>query len=213
MQLTLGRLPWAAQTAFALGLSAACAVCFHLAWATPAGEDLAVQERALAKAHGDVRSAVNTRRMLPQGRRALARLAVRLQGLRGDAPPGGDAAAVLREMHALAEASGLWITGFKPAPPATRELVTEWSVALEFDGTYASLMAFLERVGDDPRLVAVSALRVRAHERPEDESTLTGACRLTTFVLHDAGAKGSTESPSQVRRTARAEHPPGAVLP
>jgi hypothetical protein len=213
MQLTLTRLPWAAQAGAGLGVSAACAVCFHLAWATPAREDLAVRERVLAKAHADVTSAVTAQRKIPEGRRALAALAGRLQALNGPARPGGDGAAVLREMQMLAEASGLWITSFKPSPPATRELMTEWSVALEFDGTFASLLAFLRRVGDDPRLVALSALRVRAHERPEEETTLTGACRLTTFVSHDAVARGSTENPPEVHRTASAEHAAGAVLP
>ena len=211
MQLTLARLPWAAQAGAGLGVSAACAVCFHLAWAAPAREDLALQERALAKAHRDVAAAVNTQRSIPEGRRALAALAVRLHGLSGAHPPGGDAAAVLREMQLLAEASGLWITGFKPAPPATRDAITEWSVDLEFDGTYAGLLAFLQRVGDDPRLVTLSALRVRAHERPQEDSTLTGACRLTTFVARDAVAEGTTESLPPQFRPGRAEHAAGAV--
>src|SRR5918994_949336 len=127
MQFTLARLPWAVQAGAGLGVSAVCAVCFHLVWASPAREDLAVQERALAKTHGDVTSAVTTLRRLPDARRAVGALAVRLQ--------------------ALAEESGLWISGFKPAPPATGEHMTEWSVAVEFDGTYVSLVAFLQRVG------------------------------------------------------------------
>jgi Tfp pilus assembly protein PilO len=214
MQLTLARLPWAAQAGAGLGVSAACAVCFHLFWATPVREDLAARERALAKAHRDVAAAANTRSRIPEGRRAVAALAARLEALRGAATHDADATAVLRTVQVLAEESGLWITSFKPAPPAIRESMTEWSVALEFDGTYASVVAFLQRVADEPRLLGVTGLRLRAHERPNEESTLTGACRLTAFVLHDAATveEASAATPPQVGRTATREHTAPARL-
>ena len=93
--------------------------------------------------------------------------------------------------------------------------MTEWSVALEFDGTYASVVTFLQGVADEPRLLAVSAVRLRAHEHPEEESTLTGACRLTTFVPRDAVAAAGARpgTPPQVRRTSTGELEAGAGLP
>lgn len=214
MQFTLARLPWAVQAGAGLGLSAACAVCFHLFWATPAREDVAAGERALATARRDLAAAVNAARRVPEGRRVVAALGLRLEALRGAGPRDVDAAAVLREVQVLAEKSGLWITGFKPEPPVLRESMTEWSVALEFDGTYASVVTFLQGVADESRVLAVSALRLRAHEHPEEESTLTGACRLTTFVPREAAAAASARpgTPPQVRTSTR-ELAPGAGLP
>lgn len=215
MQFTLARLPWAAQAGAGLGASAACAVCFHLFWATPARADLAAGERALAGARRDLAVAVNAARRLPEGRRVVAALGLRLEAIRGAAPREADAAAVLRDVQVLAEESGLWITGFKPAPPVIRDSMTEWSVALEFDGTYASVVTFLQGVADDPRLITVSTLRLRAHEHPEVESTVTGACRLTTFVPRDAvAARGARPgSTAHVRRTSARESAAVAGLP
>ena len=77
-----------------------------------------------------------------------------------------------------------------------------------------ALVAFLRRVADDPRLLGVSALRVRAHERPEEESTLTGACRLATFVPRNAIAADDAPpgTAPRVRRTTAGEHAQGAGL-
>jgi hypothetical protein len=86
---------------------------------------------------------------------------------------------------------------------------------LEFDGTYASVVAFLQRVGDDPHLLGLTALRLRALERPEDESTLAGACRLTTFVLGGVAAAGDAKpgTAAPVHPTATGEHAAAAGLP
>ena len=214
MQFTLARLPWAAQAGVGLGLSGACAICFHLFWVTPVSEALAAREGALATAHRDLAAAVTAGTRLPDGRRVVAALGARLAALRGADPGDADAATILREAQALAEESGLWITAFKPMAPAIHESVTEWSVALEFDGTYAALVAFLRRVADDPRLLGVSALRERAHERPEEESTLTGACRLATFVPRNAIAADDPPpgTAPRVRRAIAGEHAQGAGL-
>ena len=188
MHFTLARLPWAAQGCAGLAVSAACAACFHLFWAIPAREHLRAQERALAAARRELVAAVTAGRKLPDSRRVVAALGVRLEELQIEAPSEADAPAVLRAVQALAADSGLFITSFKPTPPVIRDSMTEWSVALEFAGTYATVMAFLQRLADDPRLLGVSALRLRAHERPENESTVTGECRLTTFVPRDLRA-------------------------
>jgi Tfp pilus assembly protein PilO len=215
VQFTLARLPWMAQAGVGAGMSAACAACFHLFWATPMRDERASHERALATAHRNLAAAVRAEKRLPEGRRHIAALRARLEKLQGADPRDSDAAAVLRAVQALAEQSGLWITGFKPVAPAVRGSVTEWSVVLEFDGTYASVVAFVQRVGDDPRLLGLTALRLRGHERTEDESTLTGACRLTTFVLGDVAAartaKPGTAAP--VHQTVTGEHAAAAGLP
>jgi Tfp pilus assembly protein PilO len=214
-QFTLARLPWPAQAGVGLGVSAACAACFHVFWAAPVRDDLALRERALATAHRELAAAMTAARRLPEGRRAVAALGARLDALRGADVHNADGPAVLREVQAFAEESELWITGFKPTPPAHREGVAEWSVALEFEGTYASVVAFLQRVADDSRLLGVSALRLRAHEHPDGERTVTGACRLTTFVPYAAAAAADVApgTASPVSRTGTGEHAESVGLP
>ena len=74
----------------------------------------------------------------------------------------------------------------------------ERSVTLEFDGTYAALVRFLQAMSDYPRLVTVTALRLRAADQPADGATLTGSCRLTAFISSEAseptGREGDTST-------------------
>jgi hypothetical protein len=105
---------------------------------------------------------------------------------------------VLRGAQTIAEESGLWITGFKPAAAVASQHGTERSVTLEFDATYAAVEGFLTRLADHPRLVMVGALRLRAADQPSEETTLTGSCRLTTYVPRNApdGAAAGAPEPS-----------------
>jgi Tfp pilus assembly protein PilO len=103
----------------------------------------------------------------------------------------------------------------KPVPALRRESVSESSVALEFEGTYAGVMAFLQAVAEDSRLVTVSSLRLHGQEQPSDESTVTGGCHLTTYVPHDglAAAGAPAVSPRQAASAPDAERASAPGLP
>jgi Tfp pilus assembly protein PilO len=188
MQISISRLSWRAQAGAAVAVSAAGAVCFHSFWVQPARAAVAAQERALIAVRRDLGQAALTAKRLPEARGLVAELTRRLAQMRGEGHAQGDPAAALRAAQALAEASGLWITSFKPVPALTPESVSESSVALEFEGTYAAVMAFLQGVAEDSRVITVSRLRLQGQEQPSDETTVTGGCRLTTYVPQDAPA-------------------------
>src|SRR5262249_16656043 len=77
----------------------------------------------------------------------------------------------------------LTIRGFKPSTPVDRPLHAEWPIALELDGAYHDLAAFFDRVGKFTRIINITALEVKAKEKPTPGSTITVSCVATTFVL------------------------------
>ena len=186
MELTLRRLTRKQQVTVALGGSVALVVCVHLFWVTPVQAANALQRQALAALRSDIARARTTERTLPEVRRLRDGLQARVAALHAMVLRESEVAAVLRDAQAMAESAELWITGFKPAPALAGEHGMERSVTLEFDGTYAALVRFLQAMSDYPRLVTVTALRLRAADRPADGATLTGSCRLTAFISNEA---------------------------
>ncbi len=98
-------------------------------------------------------------------------------------PSEKDAADLLRRLQTVAVQSNLTIKGFKPSAPVNKPLHAEWPIALELDGTYHNLATFFDRVGKFTRIINISALEVKAKEKPEPNSTITATCIATTFVL------------------------------
>jgi Tfp pilus assembly protein PilO len=198
MQLTLARLTWKQQAGVGLGASAAVIGCVHVLWLGPARDGIAAQRRTLATLRNDVARAGMTERTLPDLQQLQGALRLRLAAVHAAAPREEEVPEVLREAQTIAEESGLWITGFKPAAAVASQHGTERSVTLEFDATYAAVEGFLTRLADHPRLVMVAALRLRAADQPSEETTLTGSCRLTTFVPRRArdGAAAAAPEPS-----------------
>ena len=80
------------------------------------------------------------------------------------------------------------MTGFKPAAPVRRDRLTEWSVTVELEGTYAGVLRFLRDIAGYPRVVVVSGLRLRIADRASAGVSLTASCRLSTFVPTESAA-------------------------
>ena len=98
--------------------------------------------------------------------REVGALESRLADLRAVLPEEKDAADLLRRMQTVAVQSNLTIKSFKPAPVVTKQLHAEWPINLELDGTYHNLALFFDRVGKFTRIVNISGLGVRGHEKP-----------------------------------------------
>lgn len=140
---------------------------------TTAEEEWQSASNELAAAHSDLQTRHarrdEVRRYAIQQDRDEAALAAELAGI-----PGGDGRsedALLLELPALAEASGLVIDRWRPraeevepsesARAAGPELM--WApVEVEARGSWAALHAFLGRVGELPQVVAVDLREVRA---------------------------------------------------
>jgi Tfp pilus assembly protein PilO len=178
-----------------VGVSAALVGLVHLFWLGPARAGIAVHEQALSIVRGDIARAAVVERTLPALQRLHDALTVHSAALHAGRSGEPSVPGLLRDVEEMADESGLWITGFKPGSPVIREALTEWSVALEFEGTYAGLVQFLQAASDHPRLVTVTGLRLRTHQQPVEDLTLAGSCRLTTYVPVDMGAGAVATQP------------------
>src|SRR5215213_968603 len=167
MRLTITQLSSREQVGVGLVVSVAAIFCFHLLWLGPARAGMAAREQALAAARVEIARAEAREREAPEVQRLQRSLAARADLLHAAAARAPDAPGILRDVQAMAAESELWVTGFKPVPPVGREHVIESSVALQFEGTYAAVVRYLEAVAGYPRLVTVTDLQLHAHPRPD----------------------------------------------
>jgi type IV pilus assembly protein PilO len=202
--LSLSGLPWKAQLAVFILLSAAGAGAFYYFVEMPAQARIRARQAELASIRGRIEKGQATARQLPDFRKEVGTLQARLESLRPILPEEKDAADLLRRVHTLAVQSNLTIRGFRPQAITTRELHAEWPISLELEGTYHNLGLFLDRVSKFPRIINVSGLEITTRPNQQPNATITVTCTATTFVLVDrttappdkAGAKKAPRKPA-----------------
>lgn len=209
MQITLARLSRKDQVRVGLCTWSAVATCVYAFWLAPARASLGVQKQSLAAVSADLARTVVTDRPAPDVQQRRGALETRLAALQAVIGEGADAPRILRHVQEMAAESELWITGYKPVPAANREFLTEWSVALEFEGSFPALLHFLQATGEYPRLVAVTGLRLRSHPQATGGATLTGTCRLSAFVRRDSPTPAGVPVIAPAARVAAAATPAG----
>jgi type IV pilus assembly protein PilO len=185
MDISLTKLPWHAQIGAFVVLAVLGVGAFYWYYEEPTRADMAGRTTQLLALKADIVKGYATERQLPQFRSQVAELQGRLENLKSVLPDEKDAADLLRRLQTVATQSNLTIKGFKPAPTVTKQLHVEWPIALELDGTYHNLAVFFDRVGKFTRIVNVSALDIKAKDRPDPNSTIIATCVATTFVLLD----------------------------
>src|SRR5215475_15931493 len=192
MELSLTRLPWYGQLGAFVLLAAGGVGAFVYYYEMPVRADFASREAQLEALKKDISMGVNTARKLPEFKRQVADLEVRLANLKAVLPEEKDAADLLRRMQTVATQSNLTIKSFKPANPVTKQLHSEWPINLELDGTYHNLAIFFDRVSKFTLIVNISGLDVKGKEKADPNSTITASCVATTFVLLEQkpGGKG-----------------------
>jgi len=163
----------------------------------PVRADFASREAQLEALKKDISMGVNTARKLPEFKRQVADLEVRLANLKAVLPEEKDAADLLRRMQTVATQSNLTIKSFKPAPTVTKQLHAEWPINLELEGTYHNLALFFDRVSKFTRIVNISSLDVKGKDRSDSNTTISASCVATTFVLLDKPVgKPNTKGPA-----------------
>jgi len=196
MELSLTRLPWYGQVGAFILLSMGGIGAFIYYYEMPARADFASRESQLEGLRKDISMGVNTARKLPEFRRQVGDLEVRLSNLKAVLPDEKDAADLLRRMQTVATQSNLTIKSFRPAPTVTKQLHAEWPINLELEGTYHNLAIFFDRVSKFTRIVNISGLDVKGKDKPENNNTISASCVATTFVLLEkpAAAKPGAKS-------------------
>ena len=188
MDLGLNRLPWYGQVGAFVAVAALMYGAFYLYWVVPRQEGIAVRQLELDGLRRDISGALAITSRLPEFEAEVAELEGRLDILRTVLPERRDVANLLRQIQDLAIRSNLTIQGFTPQAVAARELPApheEWPIRLQFEGTYHNVGLFFDRISKLSRIINVSGVSIRALEPPELNSTITGECIATTFVLLD----------------------------
>jgi len=195
MDISLTKLPWYAQIGAFVALALAGVGAFYSYYESPMRMDMATRQTQLDGLRADLDRGYATAKRLPEFRAQVTELEARLENLNAVLPDEKDAADLLRRLQIVAVQSNLTIKGFKPSPTVNKKLHAEWPIALDLDGTYHNLATFFDRVGKFARIINISALDVRAKDRPEPNSTITASCVATTFVLFDKSKTAAGQPP------------------
>lgn len=185
-KFSLANLPWKAQLAVFVALSAAAAGAFYYFYEMPAQAQMQTRQAELDTVRARINKGLTTARQLPEFRKEVADLQAQLDGLKPILPEEKDAADLLRNVNTLAVQSNLTIRGFKPQPITTRQMHAEWPIALDLEGSYHNLGRFLDSVSKFPRIINVGNLIIRGKPQPSPDATIEVTCTATTFVLIDA---------------------------
>jgi type IV pilus assembly protein PilO len=189
--LSLTKLNWKAQLVVFLLLSIGIAGAYVYLVDGKERAEIDTQRRELANIRGRINKGLTAARELPNFRKEVDQLQLRLDALRPILPEEKDVGDLLRRIQTLASQSNLTILGFKPLPTNQQEMHAEWPITLELEGNYHSLGLFLDRVSKFPRIINVSKLDVKGKQNPTAAQTIDVTCTATTFVLAEA-APGET---------------------
>jgi type IV pilus assembly protein PilO len=189
MDISLSKLPWWGQIVAFVVLACLMIGGFYYEIAMGAQEEMHQKESTLAALKTDINKGVNTARQLPKFQEQVADLQRRLNSLRSVLPEEKDLADLLRRIQTLAAQSNLVIKEFKPSPSIQKQLHAEVPIGLELDGTYHNLGVFFDRIAKFSRIINVSAIDIKAKDKPSPSSTILTQCVATTFVLQESPAK------------------------
>jgi len=182
----LTRLPLAGQ----LGVSAliAALICggFYYFWYSDALEQQRQKEARLATLQKEIRALEATANRLPEFQREVQALEARLETLKRILPPEKEMPDLMRRIQYLAAQSSLQIRRFNPAPVVTKDFYQEVPVAIDVEGTYHNMGAFLDRVSRMSRLVNMGDLQIKAQSTQTLSNTVAISSTATTYVYVDA---------------------------
>ena len=198
--LSITKLPWKAQLAVFVLMSAAAAGAFYYWYEMPAREAMKVQEDELTQIQARIERGRNAARQLAEFKKEVDDLRARLETLKPILPEEKDAGDLLRRIQTLAVQSNLTVRGFKPQPVSTKAMHAEWPISLELEGNYHNLGMFLDRVSKFPRLINVGKLDIKAKQQPDPTASIDVSCTATTFVLL-ANAPGGAPNGSAPKKT------------
>lgn len=181
--LSLAKLPWYAQIGAFVAIALALAGAFYYFYEMPAQVELDKQAKELSAIRGRITKGQSLARQLPEFRKEVSTLELRLESLKPILPDQRDAGDLLRRVQTLATQSNLQIRGFRPQAITTNEMYAEWPISLQLEGSYHNLGMFLDRVSKFPRIINVSNIVLQQKVPPTPSASMTIAATATTFVF------------------------------
>jgi type IV pilus assembly protein PilO len=182
----LSKLPLAGQLGVSVVIALLIGGGFYYFWYSAALETQKKQEAKLADLQKQIRALEATANKLPEFQREVQALEARLETLKRILPPEKEMPDLMRRVQYLAAQSSLSIRKFNPAAPAQKEFYLEVPVALDLEGTYHNLGAFLDRISRMSRLVNVGNVKIKAQSKPTITNTVAASAVATTYVYQDA---------------------------
>jgi type IV pilus assembly protein PilO len=201
MTLSLNKLPWHVQLAVVAVCCLLFAGVFWNYYVSPTQASMDTRRAELDRLQAEVNRGNLVARSLPQFRKDVAGLEAQLERLRAVLPEEKDVADLLRRIQAMATQSNLTIRGFTPQAVANKQMYAEWPIGLQLEGTYHNLGNFLERISKFPRIINVTAFKIRSKDKQSDAATIAAECTATTFVMTEPKAPATPAAPAPARAT------------
>jgi type IV pilus assembly protein PilO len=185
----LAKLPLVGQVGIAVVLALLVVGGFYWLWYKDALQQQQTKETELADLQKQIRALEATANKLAEFQREVQMLEAKLEGLKRSLPPEQEMPDLMRRLQYLAAQSSLSVVKFNPATPQPREFYQEIPIAIDMEGTYHNLGAFLDRISRIPRIVNVGNIQVRARPQPTINNTITVSAIATTYVYKDAAPR------------------------
>jgi type IV pilus assembly protein PilO len=182
----LAKLPLVGQMGIAVVLALLVAGGFYWLWYKDALEQQKTKETELAELQKQIRALEATANKLAEFQREVQMLEAKLEGLKRSLPPEKEMPDLMRRLQYLAAQSSLAVLKFAPAAPVQKDFYQEIPIALDMQGTYHNMGAFLDRISRIPRIVNVGNLRIKAQNTPTVNNTVGVSAVATTYVYQDA---------------------------
>ncbi|HSL23212.1 MAG TPA: type 4a pilus biogenesis protein PilO [Vicinamibacterales bacterium] len=211
-QISLSRLPWWGQILAFVLLAVGGFYAVETYYISDMTAEIRQRQDRLTQLRADIARGLGTAKRLPEFRAQVADLERRLDSLKAVLPEQKDVGDLLRRIQTLATQSNLTIRGFTPRAIAQKQMHAEWPIGLSIEGTYHNLGLFFDRIGKFPRIINVTDLKIKANDKPGQNSTILADCTATTFVLMEqrpAAAGGRVTRPGAGAGPGR----PGATAP
>jgi type IV pilus assembly protein PilO len=116
-------------------------------------------------------------------KREYQRLEQSLKQAMAQLPDKKEIPSLLENISNLGRESGLEVALFKPGTPKPKDFYAEVPVDIKLVGTYHNLLTFFYRVGNLPRIVNISDLKIDKGKKGTPASSLSTECRATTYKL------------------------------
>ena len=199
INLNLGKMPWYGQLGAFVVLSLIGIGVFWNWYVKPANARIEARRAQLAMIKTEIDRGRAIAQRLPEFRSQVASLEAQLDRLRAVLPEEKDVGDLLRRIQAMATQSNLTIRGFTPQAVAMRQMYAEWPIGLQLEGTYHNLGDFLERVSKFPRIINVTAIKIRTRDNQTVTNTIIAECTATTFVMIEPPATPATPAAAPAR--------------
>jgi type IV pilus assembly protein PilO len=182
----LARLPLIAQLGVSVVLALLLIGGFYWLYYKEALAQQKQKEAELAEMQKQIRALEATANKLADFQREVQMLEAKLEGLKRSLPPEKEMPELMRRLQYLAAQSNLAVLKLAPARPVQKDFYQEIPIAIDLDGAYHNMGAFLDRISRIPRIINVGNLKIKAQSKPTVTNTVGISAVATTYVYQDA---------------------------